>query len=332
MPKPKKKSGGKKGKKSGSSYQAPKFVPMPTHWPGKISSEDLFNSFAQQVRKELNHQAENSNVVIRVIQIGFKYHDCILELPKQATLFRFKSEIARLLHGNSVGIEDIIVFRKKAQTPAERLQEFLDNKEFAQRLDLNTKPGELPIGISNELICEDDSKSLESYFPEMHNFKMMPVPETLKVKPPDVTYIHDLRLNRPAPVSSTARLYSFEQVADERKKAFASHNTTSFRKPVSIGKAGNSSFFREKEKLEEYPTATFTIHYDIYPYIKIANYDTRIKKANMLLPEFLVTSSARSEAEVVQPKIDIKHPLIYKAKNIYQQKLFDRIKAEIKAS
>lgn len=37
MPKPKKKSGSKKAKKSSSSsYQAPKFVPMPTHWPGKL--------------------------------------------------------------------------------------------------------------------------------------------------------------------------------------------------------------------------------------------------------------------------------------------------------
>lgn len=134
------------------------------------------------MRKELQHQAENSQVVIRVLQIGFKYHDCVLELPKNTTLFRLKSEIARLLHGNSVCVEDIIVFKKKAQTPAERLQEYLDKKEFTHRLDLNTKPGEIPIGIANNLICEDDSKTLECYFPEMHNFKKLPMPDGIKVR------------------------------------------------------------------------------------------------------------------------------------------------------
>ncbi|KAJ3269653.1 hypothetical protein HDV01_001125 [Terramyces sp. JEL0728] len=155
----------------------------------------------------------------------------------------------------------------------------------------------------------------------------------MPVKPPNVTYIHDLHLNKPAPVSSTTRLYGFDQVAGEtdRKAAFVNSSASSFRIPTSIGKAGSSGFFREKEKLVEYPTATFTIHYDIYPYIKIANYDTRIKKANMLLPEFLVTSPARVETGIVQPRFDIKHPLVYKAENVYSRKLFDKFKPELKA-
>ncbi|KAJ3318618.1 hypothetical protein HDV06_007143 [Boothiomyces sp. JEL0866] len=135
----------------------PKFIPMPSRWPGKISNEDLFNEFAQTVRKEISEKSENPLITLRVQQLGFIHHDFILTLTKNATIFHLQNEIARIQHDNAVLPSDILIFKHKVQTPSENL------KTMAQ--------DEYSIGISKESICTDPNQTLLFYFPQIEKIK-----------------------------------------------------------------------------------------------------------------------------------------------------------------
>jgi hypothetical protein len=158
----KKGKGKGKGKGEANPY-AVKFVPMPRTWPGKISNPDLFNEFAQKVRSTINANKAYPIINLRIKQLGFeRYHDFIITVSKSMTIFNLQCEIARIQHGGSVHPENIIIFKGKANTPAEKL---LENAQGTILQD------DLSIGIPQEMICNDDTQTLIHYFPDMSTVK-----------------------------------------------------------------------------------------------------------------------------------------------------------------
>ncbi|KAI8913479.1 hypothetical protein EDD86DRAFT_105562 [Gorgonomyces haynaldii] len=100
----------KKGKKKDQKPNTQKpFVPMPRQWPGKQSNADLFSQFAQEMRQNL--VPKEQFVRLYVQQYQWDFNKVYITLPKESTLFRLQMEIAKLLHGNAVAPQSIVVYK-----------------------------------------------------------------------------------------------------------------------------------------------------------------------------------------------------------------------------
>jgi hypothetical protein len=156
---------GKKGKET--ALNAPKFVPMPRNWPGKISNEDLFNEFAQKVRANIQSDNAYPLVSLRIRQLGFESkHDFVITVSKSLTIYQLQCYIANIQHANAVYPADIVIFNQKTKSASEKLLALT-----GQFTDILVHQDDLGIGIPRELVCVDPSKSLKDYFPELSAFK-----------------------------------------------------------------------------------------------------------------------------------------------------------------
>eukprot|EP00842_Homolaphlyctis_polyrhiza_P003531 jgi/Hompol1/4179/HPOL_007006-RA len=107
----KKKGGKSKKKDGGSDLPIQKFEPMPRTWPGKMSDENLFNKFAQDVREKIDLAHVDQHVCLHVRQLDWDFHSFFITLPKDATICQLQHEIAKVQHLGSVHPDQIIVYK-----------------------------------------------------------------------------------------------------------------------------------------------------------------------------------------------------------------------------
>jgi hypothetical protein len=240
-----------KGKKKEQAAAAPKFVPMPRNWPGKISSDDLFAEFAQKVRLEIEAKNENPLVTLRIMQLGFKdIHDFLITVPKSTTIFRIQNEIAKIQHNGSIYPKDVIIFKKELDHPAQRLQKKRDKQDVGE--GPSHSEDKLSIGIHNDYICDDEKKTLQDFFPEIQTFKTSSS-TTLSTEP---IFLHRLQQDRQFVPPKAKRIYDFDQVAETIE-----HATVEL--PLSKG---------HQKKPADYDIPYFPIFYDVLPYSTIDVY------------------------------------------------------------
>jgi hypothetical protein len=226
-----------------------KFIPMPECWPGKISADELFEELAKKVRFECQSKNESQLVTLRIQQLGVNnLHDFTITLPKKSTIYRVQSEIAKIQHQHSVFPKDVIIFRKKELIgPAERL---LYQRNINSVDDLPHSVDKLSIGIHNDLVCDDESKTLIDYFPDIITFKTMPGTEANTIP----CFLHDSKRVLES-LNQRMRLYSLEN--------------TEYNYPNT-----------KEETPKGYSYPSFTIFYDILPYATIATYRNDFDKFN----------------------------------------------------
>jgi hypothetical protein len=240
-----------KGKKKDQAVAAPKFVPMPRNWPGKISNDDLFAEFAQKVRLEMEAKNEHPLVTLRIMQLGFKeFHDFLITVPKSTTIFRIQNEIAKIQHNGSIYPKDVIIFKKELDHPSQRLQKKRDKQDVGE--GPTHSEDKLSIGIHNDYVCDDDKKTLKEFFPEIETFKTSPH-ATLSTQP---IFLHRLQQDRPFIPSKAKRIYDFEQVEESIE-----HATAEIPPPKG-----------HQKKPADYDIPYFPIFYDVLPYSTIDVY------------------------------------------------------------
>ena len=112
---------GKKGGKEVSGKA--EFIPMATHWPGKISNEDLFAQFALQTRAQLSALAESPLVALRISQLGMKnLTDFMIVVPASISVMRLQLEIAKSQFDGSVLPSDIVIFTQNVEKSDEKIE------------------------------------------------------------------------------------------------------------------------------------------------------------------------------------------------------------------
>jgi hypothetical protein len=116
--------GKKKSKSKGKeSANVQKFVPMSSHWPGKISNPDLFSTFAQEIRAKIEAKKENPLISLKIIHLGLRgFRDFMITIPKETSISRLQCEITRIQFDGSVPPSDIIIFLQRVESPFDAIE------------------------------------------------------------------------------------------------------------------------------------------------------------------------------------------------------------------
>ena len=188
---------GKKSKKKDAKPDntAKKFIPVPTHWPGKISNENLFAAFAREMREDSNDKDQFKFVCLRIKQIGWSFHDFFITLPKSATIMQLQNEIAKIQHVGSVAPEKIIIYKHlKSPSPnpssnnvstiningstntVSQKQPNAAQSTEEQSADANA------LQIDEKLFCDDPKQQLREAFAEIDKFVLEEENRSTKLK------------------------------------------------------------------------------------------------------------------------------------------------------
>lgn len=248
---------GKKGKEVSDKT----FLPMPTHWPGKISDPDLFAQFVEQQRLTISATSDSPFVALRISQIGLKnFTDFMIVVRKNLSLFGLQIEISKHQFQNSVSPEDIVIFKNKVDNAFEKIENrILKRNAGASSTSATSYNSDADninhvIGIPNEYICTESDKPLISFFPKMKAFKLPPEMNKQCTTP---IFLRDLMMDKEPYTSKRTKRYNDTYAEDKTELKAAS-------KPLA--------------KIQDYDYPTFPIFFDVKEYCKIKTYKSNFEQ------------------------------------------------------
>ncbi|KAJ3305970.1 hypothetical protein HDV03_000812 [Kappamyces sp. JEL0829] len=271
--------GPKKGKESDGL--GPKFVPMPSHWPGKLSDPDLFAMFAKQVRLETEAKKEYPLVALKIVHLGLKgFRDFIIVVPKDTTIYRLQSEISRIGFDSGVPPSDIIVFHRRVESPFETIQKRIVNFEVTGENIPTPNDGEsddISIGVAPEFICKDSGQTLLHCFPDIRAIRL---PDHI-VQCNEPIYTRELSLQQQTPIFKGTRARRYNDVCRDDLDQIETEPSQTQHRHAAIAQEA------------------FSIYFDVKRYGKITTYKNNFATLLLHNPSWITLPTSLSAAREV---------------------------------